>query len=110
MTTRSKYFRDLLLSKREQLVAAEVPTPTIELDQTRVGRLSRMDAIQGHEMSLEANRRRVADLVRIDQALTRIDEDDYGFCEECGEAIIEGRLEIDPAAIYCVPCASKHEA
>ena len=39
---------------------------TVELDQSRVGRLSRMDALQGQQMALEAARRRQQQLQKIE--------------------------------------------
>ncbi|WP_422342559.1 TraR/DksA family transcriptional regulator [Parasphingorhabdus sp.] len=78
---------------------------TVELDQQSVGRLSRMDAMQQQEMARAEARRRTSDLARIDIALKRIDEDEYGWCAECGEPIAYKRLEIDPAAALCVTCA-----
>jgi len=78
---------------------------TVELDQQSVGRLSRMDAMQQQEMAQAEARRRTSDLARIDQALKRLDTDEYGWCAECGEPIAYRRLEIDPAAHLCVECA-----
>ena len=56
----------------------------IELDQSRMGRLSRMDAMQNQAMSLEIERRRNVELQRIDAAMKRIGEDEFGFCLSCG--------------------------
>ena len=108
-----KMFRNLLLSLRNTLQeaqetgdAAEEP---VELDQTRVGRLSRMDALQAQAMSIETGRRRRQKLLQIKAALRRIDEGAYGYCQECGEDIPEPRLKIDPAALFCIDCASRKE-
>jgi DnaK suppressor protein len=35
-----------------------------------------------------------------------MDAGEFGFCEDCGEDIAIGRLEIDPAATRCVSCAN----
>jgi DnaK suppressor protein len=78
----------------------------VELDQQSVGRLSRMDAMQSQAMAKETHRRRALELRRINIALRRIAEDEFGWCERCGEAIPEGRLDIDPTATLCVSCAS----
>ena len=104
-------FRELLLGRRQQLeeLGNHSDRDDVSLDQTRVGRLSRMDAMQGHEMSLEAERRRQQELGQIDAAMERMQMGYYGECEECGGAIAEGRLKIDPAALYCVSCAEKLE-
>ena len=77
---------------------------TVVLDQNSVGRLSRMDAMQGQQMAMEAERRRKNSLLQIQAAITRIENDDYGYCEVCDEAIVLGRLSIDPAVTRCVRC------
>ncbi len=80
---------------------------TVVLDQTRVGRLSRMDAMQTQQMALESSRRRQQQLIKIDGALQRIESGDYGYCFVCGDEIIASRLSIDPAATRCMKCVEK---
>ena len=46
----------------------------------------------------------------IDEALTRLDENEYGICIECGNEISPARLEIKPYARFCVSCKSRKEA
>ena len=46
-------------------------------------------------------------LLDIDDALTKLDADNYGQCESCGDDIAEDRLEAMPAARLCMACASK---
>ena len=48
-------------------------------------------------------------LLKIDEALRKLDEGTYGICEDCGEDINEGRLKVLPFAIYCVECQEKLE-
>jgi len=81
----------------------------VELDQTSVGCLSRMDALQGQAMSQERARRRQRELQRIAVALRRLENGEYGDCQDCGEAIDVRRLEMDPAATLCIRCASARE-
>jgi len=81
---------------------------TVELDQSKVGRLSRMDAIQGQQIALEAARRRKIQFEKIASALRRIDADEYGYCLSCGEEIDIRRLSFDPANEYCFECADKN--
>ena len=88
---------------------ADEATKTVELDQSSVGRLSRMDALQGQAMSQERDRRRRIELQKIAAALRRIEAGDYGFCVACGEQIATARLELDPAAPLCIDCASKSD-
>ena len=82
---------------------------TVELDQTRVGRVSRMDALQAQAMAKESDRRRLLALQRIDSALQRIEDDEYGNCLSCDEPIMVDRLEADPAALLCIDCAKEAE-
>lgn len=83
---------------------------TVALDQTRVGRLSRMDALQGQAMSKEGERRRAMELQRIHAALARIDSGEFGCCLACGEAIAGPRLDFDPSTPLCIDCAAKVDA
>lgn len=80
---------------------------TVELDQARVGRLSRMDAMQAQQMALEAARRRQNQLVAIDGALRRIEAGEYGDCFVCGEEINIRRLSVDPTLTRCMKCLEK---
>lgn len=79
---------------------------TVELDQQAVGRLSRMDALQNQAMAKAGHARRQAERRRLTAALARIDEGEFGYCEDCGDEIAEGRLRLDPAAPRCISCAS----
>jgi len=112
MATTDSY-RDKLIALREELQAVaetgDEAAGVVELDQTRVGRLSRMDAMQAQSMSQEAQRRREAQLQAIEAALGRIDRDDYGYCKECEEPIDPRRLEFDPTALYCLECAAERD-
>lgn len=81
----------------------------MELDQTRQGRLSRMDAMQQQEMAAETARRRALELTQIDSALARIESGDYGLCMRCDEQIAARRLEITPTATLCIRCANQAE-
>ena len=107
-------FRDLLLARERTLIeeetSGEESAGTIELDQTRLGRLSRMDALQAQQMAKASSRRRQMERGRIAAALRRIDDGEYGYCLSCGDLIPAQRLNIDPAATQCVGCASSSEA
>ena len=96
---------------RAELQALEETTrgsdETVELDQSRVGRLSRMDAMQAQQMALETGRRRKQQLKKIEGALRRIETGDYGYCFICGEEIDARRLAIDPTVSRCMDCVDK---
>ena len=101
--------RARLLALREELLrvgeSAEEGRRPVELDQSKVGRLSRMDALQVQAMAVEAERRRGVELQRIEAALGRIDAGAYGFCANCDEEIAVKRLQFDPAVPTCIDCA-----
>ncbi len=101
--------RAQLERRREELEhlteAASGSRRPVELDQTRVGRLSRMDALQSQAMSIETERRRQVELRRIEAALERIVEGEFGYCVNCGEPIGGKRLELDPTVPNCIACA-----
>ena len=68
-------------------------------------------ATQEEEFSLELRTRdRERKLIKkIDKTLIRIEEDDYGFCDQCGIDIGIRRLEARPTAELCVDCKTLDE-
>lgn len=102
-------FRRALLSLKDEIEelnsTGKDAADTVVLDQSKVGRLSRMDALQAQQMAQETTRRRHMQLKKIVGALRRLDEGEYGFCQKCGEGISMGRLEFDPACTRCINCA-----
>lgn len=75
------------VSLREESIDSASSRETVVLDQTSVGRLSRMDARQGQAMAkakAEEQRRQIM-LKRISGALQRIDQERFGECIECAE-------------------------
>ena len=81
----------------------------VELDQQSVGRLSRMDAMQQQSM-VKANRRTAQTrLIRVETALRRQDNEEYGQCVECEEEIGYARLKAQPEAPFCIECQSNKE-
>lgn len=106
-------FQTLLL-KRQNILhelenTNENSSKIVELDQARVGRLSRMDALQDQAMSQEVNRRRQLELSKITIALNKINKDEYGYCVECDNEIAIKRLQLDPSVSLCISCASNLE-
>ena len=111
--THEKSMRDRLLEMQAELEAdvetAEGTTAIVELDQSKVGRLSRMDAMQAQAMARASAERRDVALRRIAAALKRIDDGEYGWCQKCDEPINPKRLEFDPTVLLCIDCANKTE-
>ena len=105
--------RERLLKLREDLesvaTTGDRSSQIVELDQTRLGRLSRMDAMQAQAMSQESVRRREMMLRRIAAAIERIDNGNFGLCQSCEDPIHRKRLEFDATTLLCVQCAQKAE-
>lgn len=103
--------KQLLLKMKSELQEQEKTfkedRKPVELDQTKVGRISRMDAMQIQQMALDASRRRQLQLVKADNALQRIDSDDFGYCLSCDEEIAYRRMLINPTNTLCIECAEK---
>ncbi len=101
----------LQLQKEHQALKKELEqefataSDTVVLDQSSVGRLSRMDAMQGQQMALEASRRREIHAEKIEGSLLRIESGNYGNCFSCEEEIPFPRLEADPTNTRCLKCA-----
>ncbi len=105
------FYKKRLKSRREELLAmletAKETVKPVELDQSSVGRLSRMDAMQAQEMALALERRRVEEVSRIGAALIRLEKGEYGYCLNCEEPIAPKRLNFNPSVLTCIECASK---
>lgn len=76
----------------------------VQLDQARVGRLSRMDAMQQQALAQASERRAAEQLQRVHSALMRIRSPAYGLCVDCKEPIPFGRLNADPCVLLCIEC------
>ena len=90
----------------QQLSDAGGISGTVELDQARVGRLSRMDALQHQAMAKEQKRRAEMRLERVEARLAEADanDPDFGLCRDCLERIPWPRLEAIPDALFCTGC------
>lgn len=108
-----KALTERVKGRREELMrlssAGEAEQEPVELDQSRIGRLSRMDAMQGQAMAQEIARRRAVEFNRVEAALDRISTGEFGFCVSCGEEIESKRLDLDPTVPTCINCAQRRE-
>lgn len=101
-------FRERLTAMQDEIRAisesAAQDLKPVMLDQTSVGRVSRVDAMQLQQMSQEAARRRQQLLVKIEGALRRIESGRFGLCFLCGIEIDLRRLSADPTITRCRDC------
>ena len=77
----------------------------IELDQMRVGRLTRMDAVQHHAIAQVQMDRAAKQLILLQILFSKVDEETFGECHCCGEDIAIGRLLVRPESLRCIECA-----
>jgi RNA polymerase-binding protein DksA len=61
------------------------------------------------DLHLQEAGRDLEELRDIDGALRRIDDGEYGDCEQCGNEIGYPRLEVQPTASRCIQCQSQYE-
>ncbi len=72
-----------------------------------IGRLTRMEAINAKSIN-EANIRKAGlRLQRLQQALERIAEEEFGICEGCERPIPLQRIMLVPESTHCVRCLSR---
>lgn len=72
-----------------------------------IGRLSRLDAMQHQQMALAGRRRLEEERSRLHEAERRILQGAFGRCLLCANDIATERLEHQPDAVTCVPCAQR---
>ena len=104
-----KLYEKLLIKKRNEtevfLEGLKESSRPVDLNDP-IGRLSRMDAIQQQQMSLESKNRALLTLKQIEAALSRVKDDSYGICLKCEEEIPEKRLKARPESSFCSGCQS----
>jgi DnaK suppressor protein len=106
-----EYFHQKLLQWKKELLAQSSDT----LEELRQGGLNQPDDID--RASLETDKSidlRTKDrarklIIKIDQALSRIEEGEYGYCLETGEEIGIERLMARPIATLCIEAQERHE-
>ena len=77
------------------------------LDQSSVGRLSRIDNLQTQGLTAGLQAREQARLGQITEALKRMDAGTSGTCVVCGDAVAFERLLVFPEAPNCAGCAGR---
>ena len=89
---------------QEQLQLSKTATAAVTLDQTLLGRVSRMDAMQQQSVALSTKEKAQTRLRKVNIALSAIASGDYGYCARCDEGIGYGRLKAQPEARLCIAC------
>ena len=88
---------------RSEISELEIVTKPIS-PENAIGRISRMDAINNKSVNEAALRTKKVELLKLENAITKIDDPQFGICVRCGNPIPEGRIMLMPGATRCVSC------
>ena len=101
-----------LIERREALLqllgGSDESTERVEIDsacQSKESQLARTESAQVREMARALRSRWKRELARVEGALRRMENDQYGHCFVCGEPIPLRRLQSDASVTRCVDCA-----
>lgn len=109
--TMREYFRQMLLRWKEDLLKESSDT----LDSLQDGGLGEPDLTDratletDRSLELRARDRERKLIAKIDEALQRIEDGTYGYCEETNEPISLRRLEARPIATLSIEAQERHE-
>lgn len=107
-----EYFRQKLILWREELLKESEVTIQNTLQTTELQKpdlADRASAETDHALELRTRDRERKLITKINEALLRIDDDSYGYCEETGEPIGVGRLDARPIATLSLEAQERHE-
>ncbi|MBQ9335439.1 MAG: RNA polymerase-binding protein DksA [Alphaproteobacteria bacterium] len=105
-----EYFRGKLLNwKAELLKESDGARETLEESSNEADPFDSASNIANQSLELRTKDRARKLIHKINQAITRIDDGTYGYCEETGEPIGLKRLEARPIATLCIEAQERHE-
>lgn len=106
-----EYFRARLIAwKRDLLLEGKSALTQLQVNaDNQADDIDRAATQTERELALRAGERRNNLLRKIEQALARIEDGSYGYCEETGEPIGLRRLEARPIATLSIEAQEKHE-
>lgn len=107
-----EFFRQKLISWRSELIRESSDTIQNTLQETELQQpdlADRASAETDHALELRTRDRERKLISKINEALMRIDDGEYGFCEETGEPIGVARLEARPVATLSLEAQERHE-
>jgi DnaK suppressor protein len=110
--TMAEYFRQQLISWRSELLRESQDTIQNTLQSTELQKpdiADRASAETDHALELRTRDRERKLISKINQALERIDQGEYGYCEETGEPITLARLKARPIATLSIEAQERHE-
>jgi len=104
-------FKQQLLDKREEILDEAGRTLSDMTDQNEnvpdPNDRATLESGRSFELRIRDRERKL--LSKIEEALERVDEGEYGVCEDCGEDIGIKRLEARPVTTLCIDCKTIQE-
>jgi DnaK suppressor protein len=107
-----EYFRQKLMDWRSELLRESSDTIKNSLQGEQLQKpdmTDRASAETDHALALRTRDRERKLVKKINQALQRIEENDYGYCEDTGEPISIPRLDARPVATMSLEAQERHE-
>jgi DnaK suppressor protein len=106
-----EYFRQKLLAWREDILreSKETLQHLQDENQNHPDFADRASSETDRAIELRARDRQRKLIAKIDEALSRIEDGTYGYCEETGEPISIKRLEARPIATLSIEAQERHE-
>lgn len=107
-----EYFRQKLIQWRQDLIRESSETIATTLQETELQKpdlADRASAETDHALELRTRDRERKLINKITAAIRRIDEGEYGYCEETGDEIGVARLEARPVATMTLEAQEMHE-
>ncbi|XVN42963.1 MAG: RNA polymerase-binding protein DksA [Candidatus Rickettsia vulgarisii] len=106
-----EYFRQKLLNWKDNLLAESKETLTHlkeeNWNEPDLNDRASIETDTAIELRTRDRYRKLLD--KIEEAIVRIDKNEYGYCEETGEPIGLKRLEARPVATLCIEAQERHE-
>jgi DnaK suppressor protein len=108
---RLNYFRKLLTDQRDALVSEAMKTveDMSDEEETFPDPTDRASLESDRNFLLRIRDRERKLIVKINEALARIEDGTFGICEMCGEDISEERLKARPVTTLCIDCKTEEE-
>jgi len=100
---RKKILLEIEKTEKDILDLTELTKPVSP--ENSIGRISRMDAINNKSINDAALSKAKDKLKKLNTALEKVENPDFGICQQCKKPIPEGRLMLMPHATRCVNCA-----
>lgn len=103
-------YREALLAKRRELLERVTAIASDKQHPASADSEEQAVELENEEVLSALDEEARETLNQVDQALHRIEQDEYGLCRLCGNPIAPARLRAIPQAALCIECAGKQES